>query len=318
MKAKNYLLLATAALALAACTGDDNDPADDPNAPMEIRLTSTLEVQTRAATDIQGTAFDTDEKVDVFISEAVADGQSATTTYAQPLIYTVGTEGTLNIAEANRPYFPSSGNGVNIWAVYPSGAHNNSTFSIKSDQSTDADYKASDLMYGLANNPVSRIKTAVPITFKHLLSKVTVKLEAGDGLTDTGLAGAKVELLGVKPDVPFTASDGTIGTADGTETAVTVFTATSSALEGSAVIAPQTLPEEFVRVTLKDGGVLTGKLNDSSQPALTSGNEYTYTIIVNLTSLGMTASITSWGHDSNHHTSDGNASMDNSHPVRRA
>lgn len=302
---KIHLIFAAALLTLAACNNENITIVDNPDTPVEIRLSSGIEVQTRATTDIQGTAFDTDEKVDVFISEAVAGGQSATTTYEQPLTYTAGTNGALNIAEDSQPYFPSSGNGVNIYAVYPSGAHSKTTFSIKSDQSTDADYKASDLMYGTAENPVSRTKSAVPITFKHLLSKVTVKLVAGNGLTDTGLEGAKVELLGVKPDVPFTASDGTIGTAEGTATDVTVFTATSSALEGSAVIAPQTLPEEFVRVTLKDGGVLTGKLNDSSQPALTSGNEYTYTIIVNLTSLAMTASITPW----NPNTSEGNAGM---------
>lgn len=292
------MIFAAALLALAACNNEENGLADT---PMKIRLSSGIEVQARATTDIQSEAFDTDEKVDVFISEAVADGQTATTNYAQPLTYTAGTKGALNIAEDSQPYFPSSGNGVNIYAVYPSGTEDG-IFKIERNQSDDASYKASDLMYGTAENPVSRTKSAVPITFKHLLSKVTVKLVAGDGLTDAKLESAQVKLLDVSLVIPFDASKGSIGNATGESDAVIVCSGRS---QGSAVIPPQTLPEEFVRVALSDGGVLMGKLNDGSKPVLESGNEYTYTITVNLTSLAMTASITPWKSN----TSGGNAEM---------
>ncbi|WP_025068668.1 hypothetical protein [Bacteroides gallinarum] len=48
MKATNYILFAAAAIALAACS-NDGLPGDDPNAPVEIRLTGGLEVQTRTS-----------------------------------------------------------------------------------------------------------------------------------------------------------------------------------------------------------------------------------------------------------------------------
>lgn len=44
---KNYILLTAAALMLGACSNDEN--LDNPNGPVELRLTSGLEVQTRAA-----------------------------------------------------------------------------------------------------------------------------------------------------------------------------------------------------------------------------------------------------------------------------
>ena len=297
---RNYLLLAAAALAFAACGNDETD-----NWNGEIRLRSGLDVQqtTRAATNIQATQFDTNEQIDVYITEATTG--TATTTYDSPLVYTVGESGALSTTK--QPYYPSSGNGVNIFAVYPKGislTSGSGSFTIKEDQSDDANYKASDLMYGApsSNATVSRQKTAVSLQFKHLLSKVTVELKSGDG--SPSLDGATVELTGVKPTTTLTAtnSGGSINTtASGDTKAITVMKATSSVLSGSAIVIPQTLATTFIKVTLKDGGVLTSKtLTDSSNSnissvVLASGKAYKYTITVNLTSLDVTSSITPWG-----------------------
>ena len=147
---KKYLLFAAAALTLAACSNDENM-----DGPVAIRLSSSLEVQTRAATDIQGNAFETGQSVDVFIHEYVTSG-SATTTYPQPLVYTTGASGAMT--PSTQPYFPSSGNGVTICAYYPSDMVDNidagttATFTVKDDQSLKENYMASDLMYGVPQN----------------------------------------------------------------------------------------------------------------------------------------------------------------------
>ncbi len=294
---RNHLLLAAAALAFAACSSETD------NWNGEIRLRSGLDVQqtTRAATDIQSTQFDKNEQIDVYITEATTG--EATTTYAQPLTYTTGESGAMT--PSTQPYFPTSGNGVNIFAVYPTGTSiaANNTFTIKDNQSSDANYKASDLMYGAptGNQSVSRTKSAVVLTFKHLLSKVTVILQPGTGSPD--LDGAVVKLKSVKPSTTLTASNasGSISDASGTQTDITVMTAATSALSGSAVIVPQELATTFIEVTLKNGGVLTSNsLTDSSNNALNkvvleSGKAYTYTIKVNLTSLDVTSTISNWG-----------------------
>lgn len=295
MTMKKMMLLAAATLVFAACSNDDEN-VDNWNG--EIRLCSGLTVQqsgTRAVTGIQSEQFDTDEKIDVFISEAVQSGQTATTTYPQPLVYTAGVNGAMN--PATQPFFPTSGNGVTIYAVYPSGAYSSGTFTIQPNQEGDDAYKASDLMYGEANEGkvVERTGSSIPLNFNHLLSKVTVKLKAGKGMTDEKLAGAKVVIPGVKTTVPFTASTGTIGTAnDGTTADINVFTAASGSLDGSAVIVPQTLSEGFLRITLKDDGTLIGRLDDGQAPVLESGYEYIYTITVNLTELNVTPAIKPW------------------------
>ena len=296
---RNYLLLAAAALAFAACGNDETD-----NWNGEIRLRSGLDVQqtTRATTNIQATQFDTNEQIDVYITEATTG--TATTTYDSPLVYTTGSNGAMT--PATQPYYPSSGNGVNIFAVYPKGislTSGSGSFTIKEDQSDDANYKASDLMYGAPsdNKTVSRTKDAVSLTFTHLLSKVTVELVSGAG--NPSLDGAVVKLKNVNPSTTLTANNSTksISTADGTATDITVMTATSSNLKGSAVVIPQTLATTFIEVTLATGGVLTSNtLTDSSNSnissvVLASGKAYKYTITVNLTSLDVTSSITPWG-----------------------
>ncbi len=292
---RNHLLLAAAALAFAAC----NSETDNWNG--EIRLRSGLDVQqtTRATTGIQSTQFASGENIDVYITEATTG--EATTTYAQPLTYTTGESGAMT--PSTQPYFPTSGNGVNIFAVYPTGTSiaDNNTFTIKSDQSTDVNYKASDLMYGApAGNPVTRTKSAVVLTFKHLLSKVTVILQPGTGSPD--LSDAVVKLKSVKPSTTLTATNtgGSISTASGSATDITVMTAASGALSGSAVVIPQTLATSFIEVTLKNGGVLTSNSlksggNTLEKVELVGGKAYTYTITVNLTSLDVTSTISDWG-----------------------
>ena len=292
---KKYLLFAAAALTLAACSNDDENLN---GGPVELRLSSSLEVQTRAGNDIQGAQFDADEDIDVFIHEDVAAGETATSQYDQPLLYTT-MDANGNMSTNNQQYFPSSGKGVNIYAYYPSKAVSSiaegatEDFTIQSDQSTDENYKLSDLMWGAANNPVERTRDAVPLTFSHLLTKVTVNLKQGNGQPD--LEGAVVKLKGVLPTTTLTTSTGNISEAKGTATDITVMKASANDDWGSAVIIPQTLSGEFFEVTLKDGGVLRAKINFQETITFMSRKEYKYEITVNLTTLAVFSSaINDW------------------------
>ena len=307
MKTRFLMATAAAAIVMVACNNEETD-----NWAGEIRLSSGLAVQqvnsTRAANNIQSGQFAAGEKIDVFINEAVNAGETATTSYTQPLVYTAGGDGSMSTSP--QPYYPTSGKDVNIYAYYPSGTVTSIdanadavNFTVVADQSSDANYKVSDLMYGTASNPVKRIKDDVNITFKHLLSKVTVTLKQGAGIKN--LTNAKVELLNVLPTTTLTPSTGVISVADGDETDITVMDKGTN-LSGSAVVVPQTLNQEvegkrrFIRVTLETGGVLYSQnLTDADNEPIgdiemTAGNEYKYEITVNLTSLDIKSSITEW------------------------
>lgn len=310
MKTRFLMATAAAAIVMVACNNEETD-----NWAGEIRLSSGLAVQqvnsTRAANNIQSGQFAKGEKIDVFINENVTTGETATTSYTQPLVYTAGGDGSMSTSP--QPYYPTSGKDVNIYAYYPSGTVTSIDadaeqveFTVVADQSSDANYKVSDLMYGTASNPVKRIKDDVNITFKHLLSKVTVTLKQGAGIKDLDLTNAKVELLNVLPTTKLDPSAGTISGAQGDKTDITVMDKGAN-LSGSAVVVPQTLNQEvegkrrFIKVTLNTGGVLYSQnLTDANNEpigdiVMKDGNEYKYEITVNLTSLDIKSSINPWG-----------------------
>lgn len=312
MRTKAFIMMAAAALTMAGCSNDN----ENDNWAGEIRLSSGLTVQqtdTRAATDIQNAQFDNGENIDVFINENTT--AAASTIYEQPLVYTAEGNGNMKAPDNKQPYFPASGNDVNIFAYYPSGTVSSIasdattiSFSVETDQSSstgEKNYKKSDLMYGKpASNPVSRTGSSTALTFTHLLSKVTITLQQGNGAPS--LDGAVVKLKSMKPSTTLTPSTGTISEASGEATDIIVMTASSSALSGSAIVVPQTLATNFIEITLADGGKLTSKdLKDSSDNPITSvvftsGNVYTYTIKVNLTGLKVTSTITQWNGNETH------------------
>lgn len=292
---RKELIFAAAALMLAACSNDESMD----NWAGEIRLSSSLSVQetnTRAATNVQSEAFESGQDVDVYINEVTTGDQEVTTTYGTNGLLVYTTADNNGLTPPSPQYFPSSGNGVSIYAVYPSKTTSGSTFTVEDNQDIPANYKASDLMFGFAgtddNRTIARTSATIPVNFKHLLSKVTIKLVSGTG--SPTVTGAKVALLNVSPSTTFTIENGkaSISAASGDKKNVTV-TTNSLADGNSAIVIPQQLPEEFVQVTLADGGVLKGKLN-SGQPNLAEGNEYIYTITVNLTGLTISSKIQPW------------------------
>lgn len=258
MKQKKYLFLALASVALMACSNDEVISRNTGSTGNDIILFGAgigMDVVTRAATDVQSTAFAAGEKVDVFMSEHVTTG-TATTTYPQPLIYTTtltsytdNTTATVDYYKFNdsasdgtntvTPMWPTSGNGIDIYAYYPTGAVTASTatgvsFTVKDDQSADAvtssvsNYKLSDLMYAKRENQ-ARVTTRVPLLFTHLLSKVTITLTGDQSLNpdhagwapgasaedlaaaqaaaNAKLASATISLKNIQKTVTFDAKD---------------------------------------------------------------------------------------------------------------
>lgn len=308
---KKYLFFALTAVAFMACTNDDNEASDNWNG--EIRLSSSnvaVPVSRSLSQDLQLTQFANDEKVDVFVNENLASGQTASTVYDQPLVCTANGSGGLAFAASQ--YFPQSGNGVNIYAVYPSGKATvvdaSAGFSIKTDQSSDEDYMASDLMLGVpeSSNPVARTKNNVNLKFTHKLSKIDITLVVGAGVPT--LTGATVKLKDLSPTTSFTPNATALSTATGAKTDVIAANGNmDNNLKCSAIIVPQTVQRgaAFIEVTLASGGVLTYKLDKES--TFVSGNKYIYNITVNLTELTVTSSIEPWGDTGS--TTSGDAEM---------
>jgi hypothetical protein len=303
---KKYFVFAAAVIALAACSSEEENVQTWNG---EIRLSAVNVVQTRAAQGIQSTAFDNGEKVDVFINE---NATTPSIEYPQPLVYTSGTGGVLTTSDEQ--YYPQS-NGVNIFAVYPSGVAGtnvnatNVAFAVESDQSEEDAYKASDLMVGApANNPVSKTSGTVQLTFKHCLSKININISAGDGITETDLQGATVTILNTTTGGTFNVQTGVV-TANGAQAAATPITAGTlevredTGVQGiSAIIIPQTFLAGRRFISIKYGGdqqtpatELFYTLPQAASVDFAAGYSYTFNITAKKSGLTLDGStITDW------------------------
>lgn len=307
---KNYILLAAAALMLGACSNNEN--LDNPNGPVELRLTSGLEVQTRNSHNLD-TQLKNGEEVHVWVDDATTDKEL----YADNTL-TAGDQGALT--GGITMYFPETGNNVDIYAIHGNWGSTaltgfwgtELTHSVAQDQRTGQDtdgYAQSDLVYAKSTD-VSRAgnPTTVNLIFTHLLSKVEVVLVRGEGYPNIN----KVEILNTKLDAKFTPNRESeiTATADGTIDGTTLnaieidkdLTSSKNAAGddeskkklNEAIIVPQTLAKgtPFIRVTTNEGGELIYRLKEETTFALAT--KYRYTITANLTGLEVTATITPW------------------------
>lgn len=292
-----------AAFALSGCS-KEGDMADN-NPGSEIRLTSSVQVQSRA-----GTAPDTQiangEKVAVYVDEAASP---ATQLYGNNVLTADGNGG---LSGGTAMYFPASGNNVDIYAFH-TNARLESDFpttriehSVADDQTSG--YVSSDLLYAVRKG-VSRSTPEVDLTFYHLLAKVAVVLKPGAGMTTNHLDGAVVTIEStylkayfIPEKVDLTehmVRSNMVVPIETTPATITIPTATTAdfssvARYGEGIIVPQPIEADqpFIRVELANGAILTYKLDTYTH--FETGRKYTFQITVNLTGLTATATIGDW------------------------
>lgn len=293
-----------AAFALSGCS-KEGDMADN-NPGSEIRLTSSVQVQSRAAGTAPDTQIANGEKVAVYVDEAASP---ATQLYGNNVLTADGNGG---LSGGTAMYFPASGNNVDIYAFH-TNARLESDFpttriehSVADDQTSG--YVSSDLLYAVRKG-VSRSTPEVDLTFYHLLAKVAVVLKPGAGMTANHLDGAVVTIestylkayfIPQKVDLTehWVRSD-MIVPIETTPAAITIPTATTAdfssvARYGEGIIVPQPIKagKPFIRVKLANGSILTYKLDTYTH--FETGKKYTFQITVNLTGLTATATIGDW------------------------
>lgn len=331
MKTKFFLLAAAATL--ASCSSNDDAPNYYDGT---IRLTTTdMSVNTRGIDqDIQSTQFLNGETVDIFLWDEANTGYAtnpgspaAFTFYDQPLKCTANSSGELTfLTFATKQFWPIQEHNLNIYGVYPSGkvvdsdsnpipivsGDMNIAFTVKPDQSTAADYKASDLMVGMptsgvdANNPTVAAARAydanVPLTFKHMLSKININLSkttATTEITEEQLRHAKVSLLNIKPTAHFSPKKTTElpAAADGTAAPVVLYDGTeqpNSALTYSGIVPPQTFAAgtQFIKIEVgTDTFVYSIPAGDLT---LEGKKVYTFGIKIHKATIILTTTITDW------------------------
>lgn len=178
-------------------------------------------------------------------------------------------------------YYPYNSN-VSSVSAYP--------FSIAADQSTETAFKASDFLSARATN-LSPTAQAINLAASHVMSRITIKLAAGNGFTAEKLAQANiaVKIHAIKTKAEVNLATGAV-TATGGAVAVTPFR-TDGVYK--AIIVPQTIAEgDFITVTVNGQDYIFKKAF-----TFESGKNHQFTITINKTSNGVNVNINPWADD---------------------
>ena len=191
-----HLAVTIAAVLLSGCSQEET-PGDSGKHPLVLQATIAAQ-DSRASTTLQTDKVDAKVTLGVFATDAGGN------VVGKNVPYSYDSETGQWKASGSAIYFPMDGKSINIEVYAPYDASITTIPAVltpKSDQSSDADYLASDLLGGSLNN-VGYNATAVDVTLQHLMAKVTVIITAGGGVTNADIEGAKLEIGGIKATLP--------------------------------------------------------------------------------------------------------------------
>lgn len=148
-------------------------------------------------------------------------------------------------------------------------------FTVKTDQSTEDNVKASDLL--CTGQQTATPGTALDINFKHALSKLNVTLTKGSEL-DEGVTFKSVKLSNCATKIVVNLLEGTFGNTTNSGQTITLY-ATTENKQYECILVPQTFAQSLkVEITDNNGKVYT--FTSNKDLTFASGEEYTLNLTV--------------------------------------
>lgn len=288
------LVALSLALAMSGCTDSfrendyprpwgNSEGDDDDLVPVEFTLSSQRNHDfTRAESSI--VSFNSGETIKVFVS---TDGGSSYTYYDYTTA-AAGQEVGLT-APAPPPYFPDGpASTVQAYAYYPATAGASATFSVADNQTSDAAYKSSDLMYAANRTITKGSSEGTKLQMAHKMVQLCITASAASGST---FSIYKVK-VNAKKSVTFTPADGTATTTGDNGDVI----ALTQAGTGYVLIPPQLINNVTIKIETDEVGSAQGTatFGFASTSSFEAGNSYSLDLTVSPTQLGTTTAITDW------------------------
>ena len=285
MKKATFSAVALAALLLAACQSEEENPQTDTRVALQV----TSGIQTRA----YDATWEANDPIGIF-------GNTHTETpmeWSNNVQYvTVTGDGTFAPAQDEVPiYLPIDGTAVDFVAYYPyTKTLADGVYTVDvTDQSIQ---KNIDLM-AAGVETTDRVSHSVAFNFEHKLSKIYLTFKAGEDMTTADLAGMTVQLTGQQTKATFdvTQPESEVSVTAGNPVTLNLKTsAEGTSAEG--IVLPS---DDFNAMTLhlvlaNNAGYFNWDLNGSEAEKFEAGKKYVYGITVNKTRLSVTSSITDW------------------------
>ena len=279
---KKFFTLMAAVAAMISCSDNvENVPTTPETEKLPINISTTL---TRA-TDL---AYETGDKVGIFVVNE-PNALATSGNHVDNMGFTYSSKWTPDTPI----YWLDQTTKADFYCYYPYAEAASTTahsFATKADQSSLANYKASEFLWGKTTG-VTPTEEAVNITTNHTFSNALVILKPGDGFTEESLAAAtkSVKICGVKTGATINLATG-VATANGNATEVTPY------LDGAqyrALIVPQGTAEGALIVVTVDGVDYTL----SRSMTFKANKQHKFTVTLNKVSNGVNVGIGGWETD---------------------
>ncbi|MBD8387782.1 fimbrillin family protein [Dysgonomonas sp. BGC7] len=181
---KHFLWLAVLPL-LWGCSSEENFLSEE----YPLMLSAQVE---GASAPIPGSVSDIGD-VGVFVSGGISYNNAKYT----------GTSGRLT--PQKQGYWGSTGN-ISIYAYAPYQTGSLTSVSVKTDQSLNSNYTASDFLYAASETFTFANRNNISLTFKHHLSRINLTLVTGDGVNAAELSNATIQITGANTTATITLS----------------------------------------------------------------------------------------------------------------
>lgn len=197
-------------------------------------------------------------------------------------------------------YYPDDYDHIDITCAYP--VKNNTTetvaggaaisgctsFTVLADQTTEASYKASDLL--TFHLPDIAPAASIPVVMSHKMARIRVKVASASGVT---IRGIKVNGFCLSSGT-FTPTTGELSDASGTAEDITIFDGDVTADSYYCCLVPPQTHRVGTLVTLITGDYETITFSLASDKAFESGEDYRLDLNVNNAMIGHTYQIAGW------------------------
>nr|MDE7115034.1 fimbrillin family protein [Muribaculaceae bacterium] len=296
----NKILVSTALLSLQllsfSCGKDNNGSEPVPPAPpvpeepkpaakTEIKISAS--VKDTRATDF---GFESGDKIGIYVvnySGTTPGSLKTSGNHVDNMFFIYSGEWT----PSSPIYWLDSTTHTDFYLYYPYNASISSVdsypFELKSDQSKESDYKSCDFMIGKSPD-IAPTNSSVNIEARHLMSRMVISLEAGNGFTKESLQAAdiSVRINGLRTKSFINIADATV-TATGDPAVVIPFKDMSAY---KAIVTPQTVGETNLISVTVDGR----EFNLRKAFTFESGKSHNFSVTLSKTSNGINVNINPW------------------------
>ena len=292
------------AILSAGCTADEQTGLQTDSIPVQLTVSQDATGGfTRTTRDLHSaaTGFAVNETMTVFLK----NGSTTTNKVYKVSSASAGTATLAPNADNEKLYYPTGTSGsVQLYAVYPSGITSGGTHTVAYDQTGDANYNSSDLMYSAAKtvNLSDKGNQQALNSFQHKMVRLKLNIIKSSDVSSV----TEVKMVNVKRQVTVSTlnEDGiTVGTGTSTGDSngdnILIFSGTNNVTTQQTyyVVFPKQQSSgtndwdgtNFLSVTA-DGSTV----NYTLTKAFTAGNQYELTLNINVAALNNTISITGW------------------------